>query len=58
MGGGKGSPELWVAVVKRGKVLFEIDGVPKEAAQEALRLAAHKLPVKTKFVERLELQSA
>jgi large subunit ribosomal protein L16 len=58
MGGGKGSPELWVAVVKRGKMLFEIDGVPKEAAQEALRLAAHKLPVKTKFVERLELQSA
>ncbi len=58
MGGGKGSPELWVAVVKRGKVLFEIDGVSKEAAQEALRLAAHKLPVKTKFVERLELQSA
>jgi large subunit ribosomal protein L16 len=58
MGGGKGSPELWVAVVKCGKVLFEIDGVPKEAAQEALRLAAHKLPVKTKFVERLELQSA
>jgi len=58
MGGGKGSPEFWVAVVKRGKVLFEIDGVPKEAAQEALRLAAHKLPVKTKFVERLELQSA
>ncbi|MCS6966187.1 MAG: 50S ribosomal protein L16 [Candidatus Kapabacteria bacterium] len=54
MGGGKGSPELWVAVVKRGRILFEIDGVVREAAHEALRLASHKLPIKTKIVERLE----
>lgn len=58
MGGGKGNPELWVAVVKRGRILFEIDGVPREAAHEALRLASHKLPLKTKIVERLELQVA
>ncbi|MCS7176017.1 MAG: 50S ribosomal protein L16 [Candidatus Kapabacteria bacterium] len=55
MGGGKGSPELWVAVVKRGRILFEVDGVSREAAHEALRLASHKLPLKTKVVERLEL---
>lgn len=58
MGGGKGSPELWVAVVKRGRILFEIDGVPREVAHEALRLASHKLPLKTKIVERLELSVA
>ena len=52
MGKGKGSPELWVAVVKEGKVMFEIAGVPEETAREALRLAAHKLPVKTKFVAK------
>ena len=52
MGKGKGSPEYWVAPVKPGKVLFEADGVPLEIAKEALRLAAQKLPVKTKFVVR------
>lgn len=50
MGKGKGAPELWVAVVKPGRILFEMDGVPEETAREALRLAAHKLPVKTKFI--------
>ena len=50
MGSGKGSPEYWVAVVKPGRVLFEIAGVPEEDAREAMRLAAHKLPCKTKFV--------
>lgn len=55
MGKGKGSPEGWVAVVKPGKILFEVDGVKKEAAQEALRLASHKLPIKTKFVTRIDL---
>jgi large subunit ribosomal protein L16 len=53
MGKGKGAPEFWVAVVKRGRILFEIEGVPKEIAREAMRLAAHKLPIKTRFVERL-----
>lgn len=52
MGSGKGSPEYWVAVVKPGRVLFEIKGVPEEAAREALRLAQHKLPIKTKFLKR------
>lgn len=52
MGSGKGSPEYWVAVVKPGRVLFEIAGVPEETAREALRLAMHKLPVKCKFVSR------
>ncbi|MGI6200970.1 MAG: 50S ribosomal protein L16 [Christensenellales bacterium] len=52
MGSGKGSPEYWVAVVKPGRVLFEIAGVPEEAAREALRLASHKLPLKTKFVKK------
>jgi len=52
MGKGKGAPELWVATVKPGKIIFEIDGVSTEAAQEALRLAAQKLPIKTKFVVR------
>lgn len=55
MGSGKGAPEGWVAPVKRGKVLFEIDGVSEEVAREALRLASHKLPVKTKFVQREEV---
>ena len=50
MGSGKGSPEYWVAVVKPGRVMFELDGVPEEKAREAMRLASHKLPVKCKFV--------
>lgn len=52
MGSGKGSPEFWVAVVKPGRVLFEIAGVPEESAREALRLGANKLPVKTKIVKK------
>ena len=52
MGSGKGSPEYWVAVVKPGRVLFEIAGVPEEVAREALRLASHKLPLKTKFLKK------
>ena len=52
MGSGKGSPDAWVAVVKEGKVMFEIGGVSEEIAREALRLASHKLPVRTKFVKR------
>jgi len=52
MGKGKGAPEAWVAVVKPGKVLFEMEGVDEKTAREAMRLAAHKLPVKTKFVAR------
>ena len=52
MGSGKGSPEYWVAVVKPGRVLFEIDGVSEEVAREALRLAMHKLPVKCKIIAR------
>ncbi|HET7616813.1 MAG TPA: 50S ribosomal protein L16 [Bacillales bacterium] len=55
MGSGKGAPEGWVAVVKPGKIMFEIDGVSKEVAREALRLASHKLPVRTKFVQREEM---
>jgi large subunit ribosomal protein L16 len=52
MGSGKGAPEYWVAVVKPGRVMFEIGGVSEELAKEAMRLAAHKLPIKTKFVRR------
>lgn len=52
MGKGKGAPEYWVAVVKPGRVLFELEGVTTKLAQEALRLAAHKLPIKTRFVTR------
>ncbi|MGN0795447.1 MAG: 50S ribosomal protein L16 [Christensenellales bacterium] len=55
MGSGKGSPEYWVAVVKPGRIMFEIAGVAEEVAREALRLAAHKLPVKCKIVSRAEL---
>jgi large subunit ribosomal protein L16 len=55
MGKGKGAPEGWVAVIRPGRILYEMEGVPKPLAQEALRLAAHKLPVKTKFIERSEL---
>ncbi|MBQ9365300.1 MAG: 50S ribosomal protein L16 [Schwartzia sp.] len=56
MGSGKGSPEYWVAVVKPGRVLFEIDGISEEVAKEAMRLAGHKLPIKTKFVTREDAQ--
>ena len=54
MGSGKGSPEYWVAVVKPGRVMFELGGVPEETAREALRLASHKLPIKCKIVSRAE----
>ena len=54
MGSGKGNPEKWVAVVKPGRVMFEVAGVPEEVAKEAMRLAAHKLPIKCKFVTRAE----
>ena len=52
MGSGKGSPEYWVAVVKPGRVMFEMDGVDETVAREAMRLAGHKLPIKTKFVKK------
>ncbi|MBO8165276.1 MAG: 50S ribosomal protein L16 [Brevibacillus sp.] len=55
MGSGKGSPEHWVAVVKPGKIMFELAGVSEEVAREAMRLAMHKLPIKCKFVKREEL---
>jgi large subunit ribosomal protein L16 len=55
MGKGKGSPEHWVAVVKPGRVMFELSGVPEEVAREAMRLAAHKLPIKCTFVKREEM---
>jgi large subunit ribosomal protein L16 len=54
MGSGKGNPEEWVAVVKPGRIMFEIDGVSEEVAREALRLAQHKLPIKTKIVSRAD----
>lgn len=54
MGKGKGSPEGWVAVIRPGRVLYEMAGVPEDIAKEALRLASHKLPIKTKFVAREE----
>ena len=57
MGSGKGSPEYWVAVVKPGRVMFEIAGVSEEVAREALRLASHKLPIKTKIVKREDLEA-
>jgi large subunit ribosomal protein L16 len=53
MGSGKGNPELWVVVVKPGRVLFELAGVPEDLARQAMTLAAHKLPIKTKFVSRV-----
>ena len=56
MGSGKGSPEYWVAVVKPGRVMFEMAGVSEEVAKEAMRLAAHKLPIKTKFVKKSDLE--
>ena len=57
MGSGKGAPEYWVAVVKPGRVLFEIKGVNEEIAREALRLASHKLPIKSKFIKREEVKN-
>ncbi len=53
MGKGKGAPEYWVAVIQPGKIMFEVDGVAANVAEEAFRLASHKLPIKTKFVKRL-----
>jgi large subunit ribosomal protein L16 len=53
MGKGKGAPEYWVAVIKPGRIMFEVDGVSLSVAQEAMRLASHKLPIKTKFVKRI-----
>lgn len=58
MGSGKGSPEYWVAVVKPGRVMFEIKGVPEETAREAMRLAMHKLPIKCKFVVKENEETA
>jgi large subunit ribosomal protein L16 len=58
MGKGKGAPEGWVAVVRRGKILYEMEGIPEDQAQEAMRLAGHKLSVKTKFVKRFEKEGA
>jgi large subunit ribosomal protein L16 len=55
MGKGKGAPEGWVAVVKPGRILYEIKGIPEEAAKEALRLASHKLPIATRFVSRQDV---
>ena len=57
MGSGKGTPEYWVAVVKPQRIMFEIAGVPEETAREALRLASHKLPIKTKIVKREDLEA-
>ena len=56
MGSGKGSVEFWVAVVKPGRVLFEMAGIPEDVAKEAMRLAGHKLPIKTKFVRKADLE--
>ena len=58
MGSGKGSPEYWVAVVKPGRVMFEMDGVAEADAKEAMRLASHKLPIKCKFVKKEDLEEA
>ena len=57
MGSGKGSPEYWVAVVKPGRVMFEMDGVTEEQAKEAMRLASHKLPIKCKFVAKSDVET-
>ena len=56
MGSGKGSPEYWVAVVKPGRVMFEMDGITEEVAREAMRLASHKLPIKCKFATKADLE--
>jgi large subunit ribosomal protein L16 len=57
MGSGKGNPEFWVAVVKPGRIMFEISGVPEATAREAMRLAQYKLPIKTKFITRTSEES-
>ena len=57
MGSGKGSPEYWVAVVKPGRVMFEMDGVTEEQAREAMRLASNKLPIKCKFVMKSDAET-
>ena len=57
MGKGKGAPEFWVAVIKPGRILYEMEGVPEAEARQALRLAAHKLNIKTKFVKRFEAEA-
>jgi large subunit ribosomal protein L16 len=57
MGSGKGSPEFWVAVVKPGRIMFEIGGVSEEVAREAMRLASHKLPIKTKFIVKQQFET-
>jgi len=56
MGKGKGAPEQWVAVIRPGRVLYEMEGVPESVAREAMRLAAHKLPMRTRFVKRFEAE--
>jgi len=58
MGKGKGNPEFWVAVIKPGRIMFELEGVPKDVAKEAMRLASHKLPLKTKFIASLKGETA
>ena len=58
MGSGKGAPEYWCAVVKPGRVLFEMKGVPEETAREALRLASHKMPIRCKFIKREDNQES
>ena len=57
MGSGKGSPEYWVAVVKPGRVMFEMGGIPEEAAREAMRIAMHKLPIKCRFATKEQLEN-
>ena len=57
MGSGKGSPEYWVAVVKPGRIMFEMDGITEEQAREAMRLASHKLPIKCKFVKKEDVET-
>jgi large subunit ribosomal protein L16 len=57
MGGGKGAPDHWVAVVKPGRIIFEIGGVKEDTAREAMRLASHKLSIRTQFISRLEAQA-
>ena len=57
MGKGKGNPEFWAAVIEPGRIIFECDGVPMETAKEAMHLASQKLPIKTKFVIRRDLQA-
>ena len=52
MGKGKGDPEFWVEVIKPGRIIYEVEGVPEDVAKEAMRLAAHKLPIKTRFISR------